>query len=301
MRVANKTTIEALVRAGACDSLGGHRAQLVAALDSALRAAASEQADRRAGQMNLLGEIAGNAPAPPLPNVEPWSETEQARPERETTGRCWTSNPLAGSEDLIAALSTHSTADLAGCPGRTPVVIGGLLLDLQERVIRSGRNEGKRMARFRLEDAHGSVEAILFSEAYARCRAILAANEVFFFVGDIDDSRAAVTLRVTAVHTPAQAPGRLGEVELRLSAGTDVDAVRATIARHEGSRPVRLRLRPEPGLTVVVRPDDGVQVDPTPALRAELEALLGPDCVVHRPKAPEVAAPRRGTRRPDAP
>src|SRR6184192_2275447 len=36
LRLCNKRVIEALIDAGACDSLGGHRAQLVAALDTAL-------------------------------------------------------------------------------------------------------------------------------------------------------------------------------------------------------------------------------------------------------------------------
>ncbi|MHC4339908.1 MAG: DNA polymerase III subunit alpha, partial [Planctomycetota bacterium] len=103
-RLANKTTLEALVRAGACDDLGGHRAQLVAALDSVLRAAALEQADRRMGQMNLLGgpgPDAGDAPAAVLPPVAPWSESEMLRLERETTGRYWSSHPLAQHETLV--------------------------------------------------------------------------------------------------------------------------------------------------------------------------------------------------------
>ena len=61
---ANKLTLEALIKAGACDGLKGHRAQLVHALDTVMRAAAEEQADRRAGQMSLLGG-AGPAPEPP--------------------------------------------------------------------------------------------------------------------------------------------------------------------------------------------------------------------------------------------
>ena len=106
--VANKLTLEALVKAGACDDLGGHRAQLVLALDAALRVAAEEQADRRAGQMSLL-QAGGPAPAPPLPPAEPWIESVLLRHERDTTGRYWTSHPLAAHEKVVRAFAPFTT------------------------------------------------------------------------------------------------------------------------------------------------------------------------------------------------
>src|SRR5438270_10751031 len=55
LRLCNKRVIEALVDAGACDPLGGHRAQLVAALDAAFAAASAGPAERGAGPRGLLG------------------------------------------------------------------------------------------------------------------------------------------------------------------------------------------------------------------------------------------------------
>src|SRR5881296_2604571 len=46
LRLCNKRVLEALIDAGACDSLGGHRAQLVAALDSAFGEAQARQEER---------------------------------------------------------------------------------------------------------------------------------------------------------------------------------------------------------------------------------------------------------------
>ena len=295
LRAANKLTLEALVKAGACGGLGGHRAQLVAALDTALRAAASDQADRRAGQMNLLGEVARAAPAPPLPDAEPWSEAEQARLERELTGRCWTSNPLAGHEEILSSLSTHDTHTVRACGEGVPVVVGGLLTTLQERIIRSGRNEGKRMARFRIEDAQGTLDAVMFSEAFARYRALLADHEVLVFAGDVDASREETSLRVSAVYRPDEAARHLGEIELELPAHVAVDDLRGLLERHPGSRPLRFVLSPEPGLTVALRPD-GPRVDPTPSFLEAARALLGDAGVRMRATAPEMAARRE--RRP---
>src|SRR2546421_12309361 len=56
LRLCNKRVLEALIDAGACDSLGGHRAQLVAALDAAFGEAQARQEERNAGQGALFGE-----------------------------------------------------------------------------------------------------------------------------------------------------------------------------------------------------------------------------------------------------
>src|SRR3989449_525814 len=64
LRLCNKRVIEALIDSGACDSLGGHRAQLVAALDHAFAEAQARQAERDSGQHPLFG---GETPTPHPP------------------------------------------------------------------------------------------------------------------------------------------------------------------------------------------------------------------------------------------
>src|SRR3979409_2688181 len=55
LRICNKRVLEALIHAGAMDSLGGHRAQLSAALDTAIREASLRQEDIATGQVSLFG------------------------------------------------------------------------------------------------------------------------------------------------------------------------------------------------------------------------------------------------------
>ncbi|MEE8106800.1 MAG: DNA polymerase III subunit alpha, partial [Planctomycetota bacterium] len=297
-RHVNRSALEALVKAGACDDLGGHRAQLAAALDSALRAASTEQADRRAGQMNLLGGAgAASVPPPPLPNVAPWPESETLQAERETTGRYWSSHPLAEHEETVRVFRTHSTNELAECMDGTPVVLGGIIGSLQERVIRSGRNEGKRMARFRIEDFDGSIDAVVFSEAFLRYRDKLQENQVLFFSGDVDASRDEVCVRVSRIHTPEDAPQELaGSVQVQLVAALvqldpsrtpALDSLHEVLARYSGDRPLLLGVEPEPGLRVVIRAATSFCVTPTPALLRELEALETVEGVRLHPARPK--------------
>ena len=64
----NRATIEALVKAGAFDSLGAKRAQLMAAIDRAMQSGAAAAADRRSGQRgrdSLAGNGAGDGAGMP--------------------------------------------------------------------------------------------------------------------------------------------------------------------------------------------------------------------------------------------
>ena len=65
--------------AGACDALGGDRAQLMAAVDRALGEAQYEQQQRDLGQVSLFGEAEAASPIAPgtLPEAPPWTEAER--------------------------------------------------------------------------------------------------------------------------------------------------------------------------------------------------------------------------------
>src|SRR5467141_4090518 len=96
LRLCNKRVIESLIDAGACDSLGGGRSQLVAALDHAFSEAQVRQQERFTGQHALFGDAAP-APSPqsPLPDVPPWPEHERLTREKSVLGFFISGHPLA--------------------------------------------------------------------------------------------------------------------------------------------------------------------------------------------------------------
>jgi DNA polymerase-3 subunit alpha len=214
--------------------------------------------------MSLLGGTTLRAPAPRLPEVEPWSEAELLRLERDTTGRYWSSHPLAAHEQLVRTFASHTTRTVRDCPEGTEVVLGGLVLGVTERIIQKGRNEGKRMARFRIEDFDGTLDAVMFSEAFQRFREVLADGRVLFFSGDVDASREETSLRVSAVHTPEEAPRELaGSVHIRLGEGTPLQELAELVRRHRGARPLVLAFSPEADLRVAVRAEERFSGSPS--------------------------------------
>ncbi|MHC4953515.1 MAG: DNA polymerase III subunit alpha [Planctomycetota bacterium] len=301
LRAVNKGALESLIKAGACDELGGHRAQLLGSLESAIRAAATEQADRRAGQMNLLGSLLGggadaDAPEPTLPDCPRLSDAEKLQYEKELTGRYWSSHPLAEHEELLRTFASHAVRDVQGCAEQTPVVLAGLVSGVQERVIQRGRNEGRKMARFRIEGFNGTVDAVMFSDPYAQYRELLTENRVLFFVGDVDASRDECSVRVADVHVPEEATRALaGMIQLDLTDQINIPDVEDLLREHKGDRPVLFALTPEPGLRVAIRADLAFGVDPTPDFLGAARLLFGYEHVRLR-AAPPQRKERRGQR-----
>jgi DNA polymerase-3 subunit alpha len=249
--------------------------------------------------MSLL-LAAGPPPAPPLPPAEPWSEQELLRHERDTTGRYWTSHPLAAHEKVVRAFAPFTTRSVRACGEGSEVVLGGIVVGLEERVIKSGRNEGRRMARFRIEDFEGAVGAVMFADAFQRYRELLKDNQVLLFAADVDSSREEVSVRVHDVYRPEDAPRQLaGLVEVDLGPEAALPEIREALGRFRGEKPVRLLLRPAPGMQVALRADGSLLVEPKPELVEALKGIPGVLDVRLRAGPP----PRRrenGWRRPRA-
>jgi len=80
LRKANRRVLEALIRAGAMDSLGAHRCQLISDLPAALQAADQYHRSVSQGQNDLFGLGDGDCAAalmvPPTPTTDPWSQAQ---------------------------------------------------------------------------------------------------------------------------------------------------------------------------------------------------------------------------------
>jgi DNA polymerase-3 subunit alpha len=135
LRLANKRVFEALVKAGACDSLvaadkngreslNAIRARLFAAIDGACDHGNRLQRNKDLGQVDLFGGGDSENSGPtivPLPDVPPWSEIEQLTYEKETLGLYWTGHPIDRYAGDLCEYGAKTTADLV--PKREAAVV----------------------------------------------------------------------------------------------------------------------------------------------------------------------------------
>jgi len=282
-RAVNRLAIEHLIKAGAFDELPGHRAQLLAALDEALRAAARVQQDRRVGQRNFFGAIQDHGPQPSqLPEVREWSLPARAKYEKEALGFYLTCSPLEEYRALLEQLTTLDLCRLRKCPDGALVVVGGIVAGISPTVTKHGRS----MAHVDFEDLHGTaVRCVMFPDAYERYGARLVEDAIVFLVGRADTRGERASIQIQEVIPVAEAPRRLCRLlTLRLENGAArpevLDRLRGILEAYPGSTPVLLQLRLEDGRRVTIRPERNLHVTCSDNLRRALEEVLGKDSVI---------------------
>jgi DNA polymerase-3 subunit alpha len=182
LRVCNKRVMEALVASGACDGLGGHRAQLFAALDPVTAEAGLRQADAAAGQATLFADAgsAAAAPLPPaLPNVPEWSEADRLAREKELVGFYVSGHPLTRFVREVALFGTRTTADL-GQWMEGALHVAALVTAVKRQ---TARRTGAEWAKLTLEDFHGAAEVLCFPEAWKKLSRLIVPDGAFLFAG----------------------------------------------------------------------------------------------------------------------
>lgn len=217
---ANRATVEALIKCGAFDALHGApaRAALVEALDGALAAGQRAAADRESGQLNFFaGAPAAGAPAQPgppaaalqLPATPPWSRNDQLKHEKSVLGFFLSSHPLDQYRDTIARFRSATTADLERLGAEAKVVLGGMLTRVRQTTVKNGRSAGQKMAMLTLDDGAGAVEAVIFSDNYAKSATLLETDKVVFLRGRVDRRRERAGLVIDDVIPVEDAPRAL--------------------------------------------------------------------------------------------
>ncbi len=178
----NRRTLEAMVRAGALDSLvegkpDSARARLTQLLPQAMKAAEQASKNEASGVADLFGEIepegtATNAALPDSLQIKPWAEQDRLRAEKETLGLYLSGHPIDEYLPELSHLTRDRLAKLR--PERATQPIAGLLIDL-----RTMRNKaGDTIAFLTLDDRSGRLEVRLFAKEYERFRDLLVKDQI---------------------------------------------------------------------------------------------------------------------------
>jgi DNA polymerase-3 subunit alpha len=186
-RDMNKRVVEHFIKAGAMDSLGGTRKQLLSVYLQVIDGIQQNRKNNLAGQLSLF-DIAGEEEKVDyqvsLPDVGEYSKEMKLAFEKEVLGIYISGHPLEEYRDTWKKNITNTTADFAldeetGEPrvaDGAKVTIGGMIT---EKKIKYTKNE-KVMAFLQVEDLVGSVEVIVFPRDYEKYgNAVMEDSKVF--------------------------------------------------------------------------------------------------------------------------
>jgi len=277
-RIVNRRTVEALVRAGAFDSIDDHRARLLASVGIALEAA--EQASRDAQQTSLFGDAAARR-RPPLVEAPRWDERQRLAEEKTALGFYLSGHPFSAYRREFSALARATLAELQ--PRNEPQVLAGMVAAARTAMTRRGK-----MAVVLLDDGTAQLEVSVYNELWEASRDLIREDRPLLVQGKVSKDEFTGGFRVVAdkLYDLAGARARFAHM-LRLSLNGEASAGGAAGAKklrellqpyRNGSCPVCVRYRSGTS-TAELRLGDEWRVTPEDALLESLNAWLKPENV----------------------
>lgn len=286
--VCNKRMIESLIKAGGFDSMGHTRRALMEIYEHAIDEVITLKRNQENGQDDLFADLAfadeklmsHNAEVMDLPE---WEKTTKLAFEREMLGLYVSDHPLQGLEHVLQRHRDYSLGVVASPEGPaegTTVTICGMVTQLTRKQTKTGQV----WAILNVEDLDGSVEVMVFSRVYEAVAMQLATDVVVKVRGRIkrgDDNVAIQAADLTLPEIAAEGGAGPVNIQLPISRCTPpvVEQLKVVLRQHPGVQEVRVTLLSNDRATTF-RLHEGLRVNPSQPLMADLKALLGPSCLV---------------------
>ena len=297
----NKRVLESLIRAGAFDSMGLYRSQLLDAYEQLVDSLARSKRNNLEGQFDLfsMGGIAQGGAELALRDIPEFSSREKMAMEKEVTGLYLSGHPMDSyREEARTRGAVPIGALLEGLEeggafrDEQKVALAGMVASVRTRTTRSN----SLMAYVGLEDESGEIELLVFARTLEACRQELQENSPVLAAGRIsvrDDKPPQLMCDQVwsldslpadlGLDLPASGPlrggnrpeVRTGKLYLRL--GSDQDRLFERVRN-------LFQLFPGSSRTVIYFADTGRKLGATcllhEALLAELILLLGEENVI---------------------
>ena len=275
----NRRALENLVKAGAFDTLEPTRHGMLESVEGILKSVETDARQNLDGQMDLFGLMGGGEDEKPandykVPNLPEYSASDLLKMEKEVSGLYLSGHPLDAYRAQIAQVSTCTIAQLLGedakqFDNQTVTLVCTIV---KNKIMTTKSNT--LMAFTTVEDLTGSMELLVFPRILAECRAALQENAVVVANGRVsvkEDEAARLIVETSGggaagyfLTVPSRDSAQMHKVENLLCNIFDGGTVRVYFRFQDTGRAMLAR-------HMAVKDD--------PLLRAELERILGKDCV----------------------
>jgi DNA polymerase-3 subunit alpha len=281
LRTVNKRVVESLIKAGCFDSLGAKRSQLTAVLEKAFESGQKAMRDRLTGQVSLFGDggLVASAGEEELPNVDEWSEKTRLAFEKEALGFYISGHPLQQYERELQSRGTARVEELPS-KAKESVRVGGIVTELR----RMKTKTGKTMAVFKLEDAGGSVETVIFPALYDEVSRRLDNDETVLVRGRVEidsDTPRILAEEITPLADAFSTKTKTIVLYLDLD-NADEDSINRVIEivhSNRGNTALKIRLRRAGEFDVELSAGGYYSITPSPEVISRLQNIAGTDNV----------------------
>lgn len=183
LKRVNKRVLEKLVKAGAMDTLGPHRAALMATLPEAMAAAGQHARAESFGQTDMFGLLTTEPEEvqQAFVDVAPWPEKIWLDGEKETLGLYLTGHPINQYAQEIRHYTDWRLVDIRPTNKENPATVVGLVLSVRVMTNKKGRRWGI----VTLDDKSARVDVRLYPEVFDRYEELLQPDAILVVKGQV--------------------------------------------------------------------------------------------------------------------
>jgi DNA polymerase-3 subunit alpha len=203
----NKRSVEALIKAGAFDSLQMNRASMVASIDRAFEFAATTAANANQGGLFDMGDTHGDSTQEPdLVEATPWGVKERLSQEKTAIGFYLSGHLFDEVEREVRRFCKRRIEELVDT--REVLMLAGIVTDM--RIINGQRG---RLALFKLDDKSDVIEAAADESVFNPHRAWFKDDELVVVQAKLQPDRfsGGFRLNVSQIWDLATARCRFGK------------------------------------------------------------------------------------------
>ncbi len=283
--VVNKRVLESLIRSGAFDFTGVHRARLFNGIETAFSRAAETAKDRKSGQSSMFDmmmdpqEEKAAAGDEELPEVERWTESEMLAAEKELIGFYISGHPLDVYRWTVNNCAMHKIENIDDIPSGTQTRIAGLVTDLRKMFT---KKDQRAMAAFRLAGPDNGIDCIVFPEPFEGYGHQLFDDAVIMAAGVIsDDKSGGKQLQIKEMYSLSSCAGIYSESMRVILSPEDIvddklEKIKKLVRHNPGKTPFSLEFNHPSGTQIILAADPRYNISPDENLFKGIETMLKP-------------------------
>ncbi len=284
LKRVNRRTFESLIKSGAFDKLGPHRAALAKNLEDALKAADQHAKDEDIGQGDMFGVLTDRPEdvETKYANTPRWTEHQILEGERETLGLYLSGHPISRYLPELEHYASTRLKDLTPSRRGQMSVACGLVVNFRVATTK----KGNRIGIATLDDRSGRLDVTLFGEALDKNIDKIAKDNIIVCSGQISFDDFSQGLRMNVRDVMSLEEARVHRAN-HLAISLAQDKITPTLLRRlkeiiepysGGALPIQLYYQSPQG-NALVRFGAQWAVNPQDTLLNNLMEFLGSDAV----------------------
>ena len=248
-----KKAAESLIKAGAFDQLGAHRAQLLAVYETVLDSVSKDRRNNIEGQIGLFDIVDKDTTTKveeKFPRVKEFSEKIRLTMEKEVLGLYISGHPLKEFEDELKIYSSVTSSELEELQNEqvdntlrdgSRVIVAGIITE----IVRKTTKNNKAMAFVKIEDLYGHMECIVFPITLSQCEHLIEIDKMIVVEGRLN-FKEEETPKILASTLKPLLKMKKSKLNILFNDKNDMEKmvdIKSVLKKYSGNTPVFLSLR----------------------------------------------------------